>query len=184
MKPSWFLLPKRKFPGLKIILSCLLLIVPLPHSSSYKNLPFPTTPWNISLPDGRDTAWFMNHLIKPIRSSHLLSRILFFNSTLSNYKIFILLMYPIEKPHQVHKDGYSIAVFCSSEEWRKGWGWGCKGPSIKDWVNTLRTSSKCEKIRKHAWSSIFNSLSSHFPFLSSFLLFFFSPFSQSLPFLE
>ena len=48
-----------------------MLIVPLPHHSSYKNLPFCTTSWRALLVVRSDAASFMNHLITLIRSERL-----------------------------------------------------------------------------------------------------------------
>ena len=60
-------------------LPSLLVITSLPHHSAYKSLPLCTTPQS-SPPLARWVAApFMNHLTKPIRSSHLLSWIFVFN---------------------------------------------------------------------------------------------------------
>ena len=48
--------PPRRCPGLKVIISFLLLIIPLPHSFSYKNLSLCTTPWGALLVGGWDAA--------------------------------------------------------------------------------------------------------------------------------
>ena len=60
--------PKRRYPGLKIMLPFLLRIAPLPYPSSYKNLPFCTTPQITIVVAGWDADQFMNRLIKPTRS--------------------------------------------------------------------------------------------------------------------
>lgn len=78
---------KRKCPGLKRILSILLLIISCPHSSSLRKLPFRTTPQS-TLPVTRwDATWFKNHWINWIRPSSLLRLILFFNTMYEHYEI-------------------------------------------------------------------------------------------------
>ena len=74
--PSHF--PQKRCPALKITLYFLLLIVPLPHPSSYKSLSFCTAPWSILLVARLDTEQIMNGLVKPTRSSNLPGWILFF----------------------------------------------------------------------------------------------------------
>ena len=84
--------PKSRYPGLKIILSFLLLIAPLSYPSFYKNLPFYTIPQK-DLPVARmDDVWFMNCRIKPIRSSDLLGWILFLTILLSRHKNFLYVL--------------------------------------------------------------------------------------------
>lgn len=65
---SRFSSSKKRSPGPNIILSFLSLI-PSPHSSFYKNLPFHTTLQSSLLVARWDGAQFTNCLIKPIRSS-------------------------------------------------------------------------------------------------------------------
>lgn len=60
--PSHF--PPEKVSCLKITLYFLLLIVPLPHPSSYKSLSFCTTPWSILLVARLDTEQIMNCLVE------------------------------------------------------------------------------------------------------------------------
>lgn len=58
----------------------LLVTASLTHPSSYSHLPLCTAPWS-TLPEAvQNTAPFMNHLIRPMRTSYVLSWILFFNS--------------------------------------------------------------------------------------------------------
>lgn len=59
----------------------LLLITSLPHHPVYKRLPFCITPPSTSLLARWDAACFMNHLIRPTRSSNLVSWILGFLNT-------------------------------------------------------------------------------------------------------
>lgn len=59
----------------------LLLITSLPHHPVYKRLPFCITPPSTSLLARWDAACFMNHLIRPTRSSNLVSWILVFLNT-------------------------------------------------------------------------------------------------------
>lgn len=63
----------RESPGLKRILSFLLLITPLPHPRSYKNFSFCTTLRSAHPVARWDVAPFMSHLLRPITSSKLLS---------------------------------------------------------------------------------------------------------------
>ena len=72
-----------KLDNLKIIFSFLLCIAPLTHFSSYINLPFCTTPWNVLLIAEWDAVWFKNHLRKLIRDSNVLSWVLFFNKSVA-----------------------------------------------------------------------------------------------------
>lgn len=77
IKTLAFPFPPRRCPGLKIILPFFFLIItPLPHPSSYKNLTFCTTSWSALLVTGWAAAQTMNHLINPIRSLDLLNEIL------------------------------------------------------------------------------------------------------------
>lgn len=71
--------PPRKWAGLKLFslfFSANSVLVP---PSSIQNLPFCTASWSICLGTKGDAVWFMNYWIKPIRFSHLLGGILFFN---------------------------------------------------------------------------------------------------------
>ena len=72
---------RRKTHWPKIILSSLqlILIAPLPHPSSYKNLPFCTVLQSSLLYTRWMLPWSINHWIKPIRSSNLLSWIWLLN---------------------------------------------------------------------------------------------------------
>lgn len=57
------------------------LVTSLPHHPVYKRLPFCVTPLSTSLLARWDAACFMNHLIRPTRSSNLVSWILVFFNT-------------------------------------------------------------------------------------------------------
>ena len=73
--------PPKKVAWSETILSFFffLLIASLLYPPSIKNLPFCTTSWSICLGTRRDAVCFMNYWIQPIRFSHLLGGILYFN---------------------------------------------------------------------------------------------------------